>query len=72
MKKLIVVILGLIAAVCSGSVFYLLFSNENLGQALLSIILPAAVGLISAIIIGKITSPATETAAQTQAQRHSA
>lgn len=72
MKKLIVVILGLIAAVCCGSVFYLLFSNENLGQALVSIILPAIVALISGGIIGKISSPATEANAQATTRSHSA
>lgn len=72
MKKLIVVILGLIDAVCGCSVFYLLFSNENLGQAIVSIILPTVVGFIAAAIIGKITSPTDEAVAEAQAHRHSA
>ena len=57
MKKPLVVILALIAIACIASVFYLLFSNDNLGSALLSVILPAAVALICGALIGKITSP---------------
>lgn len=57
MKNLIILVLGLIAASCCGAVFYLLFTTATLHDALVAILLPVAVGLVAAALVGQFSAP---------------
>lgn len=53
MKKLAIVLLGMLAAVSSFAVFYLPLTTEPIENAILPTIVAAAVGLVSGAIIGQ-------------------
>lgn len=57
MKKLAIVLLGMLAAVSSFAVFYLPLTTEPIENAILPTI-AAAVGLASGAIIGRLSGPA--------------
>ena len=57
MKKLAIVLLGMLAAVSSFAVFYLPLTTEPIENAILPTI--AAVGLASGAIIGRLSGPAS-------------
>lgn len=58
MKKTVVAILILLAAICVGAVFYLLFSTPAVGAALTRALIPAILGAICGAAIGRLTGPA--------------
>ena len=58
MKKLAIVLLGMLAAVSSFAVFYLPLTTEPIENAILPTIAAAAVGLASGAIIGRLSGPA--------------
>lgn len=58
MKKLAIVLLGMLAAVSSLAVFYLPLTTEPIENAILPTIV-AAVGLASGAIIGRLSGPAS-------------
>ena len=53
MKKLAIVLLGMLAAVSSFAVFYLPLTTEPIENAILPTLAAAAVGLASGAIIGR-------------------
>mgnify|MGYP001623261831 CR=1 FL=1 len=57
MKKLAIVLLGMLAAVSSFAVFYLPLTTEPIENAILPTIV--AVGLASGAIIGRLSGPAS-------------
>ena len=59
MKKLAIVLLGMLAAVSSLAVFYLPLTTEPIENAILPTIVAAAVGLASGAIIGRLSGPAS-------------
>ena len=59
MKKLAIVLLGMLAAVSSFAVFYLPLTTEPIENAILPTIAAAAVGLASGAIIGRLSGPAS-------------
>ena len=59
MKKLAIVLLGMLAAVSSFAVFYLRLTTEPNENAFLTTIAAAAVGLASGAIIGRLSGPAS-------------
>ena len=59
MKKLAIVLLGMLAAVSSFAVFYLPLTTEPIENAILPTIVAAAVGLASGAIIGRLSGPAS-------------
>lgn len=59
MKKLAIVLLGILAAVSSLAVFYLPLTTEPIENAILPTIVAAAVGLASGAIIGRLSGPAS-------------
>ena len=58
MKKLTIVLLGMLAAVSSFAVYYLPLTTEPIENAILPTIVAAAVGLASGAIIGRLSGPA--------------
>lgn len=57
MKKFVVILLGLVAAVAAGAVFVLPLTLE---EAILPTIAAAVVGLAAGAAIGRLTGPAPE------------
>lgn len=60
MKKFVVILLGLVAAVAAGAVFLLPLTMEPIEGAILPTILAAAIGLAAGAGIGRLTGPAPD------------